>query len=206
MMTMICMGDSLTQGADIPVGQCWPNLVANQLGLVVANNGIGGDTSAGMLARFHPQVLAPKPQFVFLLAGTNDLWWGWPMNNILGNIFSMVVQARHHGIAPVLGLPLPVNVAAAQACDFLPPENGYARLTSTLSDLAERLVRHADESEVAVVDLYHPFFKNGPIVREDLFLPDGLHPNTAGHLAIAKAVVAGMRDRFHFAEHRDRPK
>ena len=199
MSSLTCMGDSLTQGADIPVGQCWPTLVANQLGLEVANCGIGGDTSAGMLARFYAQVLTPKPQFVFILAGTNDLWWGWPLNIILGNLFSLVVQARHHGIAPLLGVPPPVNVAAAQACDFAPPEKGYARLTSNLADLADRLVRHANESEVPIVDLYHPFFENRQIVRQDLFLPDGLHPNTRGHLTIARAVVASMRENFHFA-------
>jgi PAS domain S-box-containing protein len=129
MQTLICIGDSLTEGADIPVGHTWPALAANALSLKVVNGGIGGDTTGGMLSRFYPQVAAEKPAFVLIMGGTNDLWWGLDVNSILANLFSMVVQARHHGIAPVIGVPLPVDVTAARASDFLPPWGGYARFT-----------------------------------------------------------------------------
>ena len=121
MKTMVCIGDSLTEGTDIPTGHTWPALVANALGIDVINCGIGGDTTTGMLSRFYPEVVDTKPAFVFIMGGTNDLWWNWEVNTILGNLFSMIVQARHYGIAPVIGLPIPVNVTAARANDFSPP-------------------------------------------------------------------------------------
>jgi lysophospholipase L1-like esterase len=77
MTTMICIGDSLTEGTDIPVGHTWPALVANALSLEVINCGIGGDTTNGMLSRFYPDVVDRRPAFVFIMGGTNDLWWGW---------------------------------------------------------------------------------------------------------------------------------
>ena len=79
MKTLICIGDSLTEGADIPAGHSWPELVGNALNMDVINGGIGGDTTTGMLARFHPEVVARKPALVFILGGTNDLWWGLPI-------------------------------------------------------------------------------------------------------------------------------
>lgn len=196
MKTLICIGDSLTEAADIPVGHEWPALTANGLDLEVINAGIGGDTTQGMLARFHPVVIAAKPHFVFIMGGTNDLWWGWEVNTVLGNLFSMVVQARHHGIAPVIGLPLPVNLAAAKAADFSPPLDGYHRLSQKLEALTEALIFHATESEVAVVDLYRPFLEDARKVRSTLFLPDGLHPNRTGHQVIAQELLTVFRQTF----------
>ena len=199
MPTLVCFGDSLTEGADIPVGHTWPALVANGLHIDVINGGIGGDTTQGMLARFNAEVVTKRPAFVFVMGGTNDLWWDWEINTILGNLFSIVVQARHHAIATIIGLPLPVNVAAARTNDLSPPLGGYERLAKKMEKLVEALTRHAMQSEVAVVDLYHPFIKNQRQIRADLFLPDGLHPNKAGHLTIAKAVTMTFRKEFAFS-------
>ena len=198
MKTLICMGDSLTEGSDIPVGHTWSELAGNALNIEVVNGGIGGDTSAGMLARFHGQLSARKPSFVFILGGTNDLWWGWEVNTVLGNLFSMVVQARHQGAAPVIGLPLPVNIPAAKAAGFSPPMDGYDRFIEKLEALVDALIVHASESEVVLVDLHGPFLTDQRIIKEALFLPDGLHPNRAGHQVIADAVVAAFRQDFGF--------
>jgi len=74
MKTMVCLGDSLTEGTEVPTGHAWPALVANALNLDVINCGIGGDTTQGMLSRFYPEVVVTKPAFVFIMGGTNDLW------------------------------------------------------------------------------------------------------------------------------------
>ena len=198
MKTMVCMGDSLTEGVDIPAGHTWPALVSNALDLDIINCGIGGDTTQGMLARFYPEVVISKPEFVLIMGGTNDLWWGWEVNTILGNLFSMIYQARHHGIVPVIGLPLPVDVPAAQASDFAPPQGGYGRFAEKLEEMAEELTGRASESEVAIIDLHRLFLADSGQVHSDLFLPDGLHANRAGHLVIAKKIIAVFRQDFIF--------
>jgi len=199
MKTIICIGDSLTEGTDTPTGHTWPALLSNALNLDVINCGIGGDTTQGMLSRLYPEVIGRKPEFVFIMGGTNDLWWGCEVNTTLANLFSMVVQARHHGIAPVIGLPLPVNVAAAKAGDFSPPQGGYGRFTEKLEALVKELIRHAAESEVAGIDLHRPFLEGNRQVRADLFLPDGLHPNKAGHLVIAKEITSIFKQELNFS-------
>lgn len=198
MKTMICIGDSLTEATDIPVGHAWPALVTNALGLEVINHGIGGDTTAGMLARFYPEVITAKPTFVFIMGGTNDLWWGWETNTIMGNLFSMLVQARHHGIAPVIGMPPPVAVAVARQNDFSPPLGGYDRFGAKMDGLKATLRAQATESEVPLVDLWQPFLASDQTVRTDLYLPDGLHPNQPGQDIMAKTICDGLRRHFHF--------
>jgi len=198
MKALVCMGDSLTEGADIPVGHTWPSLVSNALEVDVINCGIGGDTTTGMLARFYPEVVAKMPAFVLIMGGTNDLWWGLEVNTVLGNLFSMVFQARHHGIAPVIGLPLPINVAAARVADFSPPSEGYDRFVKKMDTLLEALVFHTTESGVALIDLHQPFLSGKGKIRDDLFLPDGLHPNPSGHQTVASTICDGFRKWFQF--------
>lgn len=198
MKTMVCIGDSLTEGTDMPVGHTWPALVSNTLNLNIINGGIGGDTSGGMLSRFTPDVVDRKPAFVFILGGTNDLWWGLEVNTLLSNIFSMAFQARHHGIAPIIGLPLPVNISTARTNDFPPPMGGYEQFETRMEQLIEALNRHATESEVPVVDLNRPFFESNGSIRDNLFLADGLHPNTAGQQMIAVEITSVFRQHFIF--------
>ena len=199
MKTMVCIGDSLTEGTDIPAGHTWPALVSNALNLDVINCGIGGDTTQGMLSRFYPEVVGRKPELAFIMGGTNDLWWGWEVNTILGNLFSMIFQARHHGIVPVIGLPMPVNIPAAQTNDFAPPQGGYGRFAEKMEEMLKELTIHATESEVPFVDLHRPFLGDNRQVKADLFLPDGLHPNKTGHLAIAGKMTSVFRQDFNFS-------
>ena len=198
MKTIVCIGDSLTEGADLPVGHAWPSLVANALGADVVNRGIGGDTTQGILSRLYPEVIAARPDFVFILGGTNDLWWGLETGMILGNLFSVVFQARHHGITPVMGLPTPVDRPAAEKGDFSPPMGGYDQFAEELSILMRQLAASAKESEVPVADFHAPFLLEGGAVDSGLFLEDGLHPNPKGHRIMAEHAVALFRETFGF--------
>jgi len=198
MKTLICMGDSLTEGDEIPAGHTWPELVSNALNVDVTNCGIGGDTTTGMLARFHPEVVARRPAFVLIMGGTNDLWWGQPINTVLANLFSMVFQARHYGVASVIALPPPVNVSLASESDFSPPWAGYDHFTEQLQRLIESIRRYAAESDVVLADLYRPFFSTGNEINARLYMPDGLHPNTEGHQAIATTIGQTFYRNFLF--------
>jgi hypothetical protein len=61
---VVFLGDSITQG--------WRNLPNEFPGLKVANRGISGDTTRGMLIRLDEDVLALNPRAVVMLMGTND--------------------------------------------------------------------------------------------------------------------------------------
>ncbi|QJU57876.1 GDSL family lipase [Sphingomonas sp. AP4-R1] len=76
------------------------------------NAGLGGDTSAGMLARFDAEVLAVGPRVVHIMAGTNDLWHGDPgpdATKTIANIAEMAARARAAGIAVILAAPPPIG-------------------------------------------------------------------------------------------------
>src|SRR6056300_1520004 len=76
---LVFLGDSITQG--------WGDDLKGAFGKTkVANRGISGDTTRGMLYRMPEDVLALKPTGVVLLMGTNDLEEGATPEVIAGNL------------------------------------------------------------------------------------------------------------------------
>src|SRR4029079_10523474 len=63
--SIVFAGDSLTAS--------WKTLDQDFNGTRVANRGIGGDVSRGLLFRFREDVLQLQPKAIVILIGTNDL-------------------------------------------------------------------------------------------------------------------------------------
>ncbi len=165
-------------------------------GIETINTGIGGDTTAGLLSRFGADVVFHKPDAVILMGGTNDFWWGLSVNMVMANLYAMAYQARHHGIAPVFGLPIPIDMEQAKLQPWNPPESGYARLLDNVQVLGQKLTTTARESEIPVLDFYRLFTDDSDTVSTALFLEDGVHPNGQGHREMA--VLAASEIRKHF--------
>ncbi len=196
MKKLICMGDSLTEGADIEKQYRWPSLLANMLSLEIDNKGIGGDTSAGILARFSSDTIGQRPDFVIVLCGTNDLWWDLDVNPILANIFAICCQANYHGIAPVVGTPLPVDAESVKSFGMTPPMGGFEKCETKLKQLVKMLKISAEQSEIACIDFYPSFLDKNSKAKKDLYLDDGLHPNRLGHRLMAEKVAVTLQREF----------
>jgi lysophospholipase L1-like esterase len=190
---VVCLGDSLTEASDVPPGQAWHALAAQRLPVEFLNRGVAGDTTAGLLSRFHPEVIAVRPQAVVLLAGANDLWWGVHLSVVQANLFAMVCQARAHGILPLLGLPPPIDLGRATAREMLQPFDGWETLCRNLDQLAHALTSSAAACGVAVLDFHRLFLDGTRTVRTELYLENGLHPNPEGHRLMADTLADVMR-------------
>lgn len=87
---IVCFGDSITFGEDLPYHQSYPAVLASllrekypDLDVEVINAGIGGHTSVQGLARLERDALWYKPHLVVLGFGINDGHLGyWPLDPI----------------------------------------------------------------------------------------------------------------------------
>ena len=86
---MVFLGDSITQGWGGGLGAAFP-------GMKVANRGISGDTTRGVLIRLKEDVLALHPAAVVLLIGTNDLEEGATPDVVVGNLRLMLAALERH--------------------------------------------------------------------------------------------------------------
>ncbi len=89
-------GDSITQGWGEDFSKRFP-------GMKIANRGISGDTTRGMLIRLQPDVLALNPTAVVMLMGTNDLEEQAEPEVIAGN-FKLIIEAlkKHNPKLPIV--------------------------------------------------------------------------------------------------------
>src|SRR5262249_41629255 len=94
--SLVFLGDSITQGWGDDISGYFP-------GVKVANRGISGDTTRGMLIRLKEDVLALNPRGVVLLKGTNDLEENAEPETIAGN-FQLILAAlkKHDPKMPVI--------------------------------------------------------------------------------------------------------
>ena len=199
MKTIVCHGDSLTEGADLNPNYTWPLLVENQVKVKIINSGIGGDTSGGMLGRFYQDVVRHHPEMVLIMGGTNDLWWNLDINLIQANIFAMTSQAEFHNIAPVVALPLPLYIENIRQQKMMAPIGGWENCIRKLARLVEALAASAGESDIACLDFYHLFLDDKGEVQGENLLEDGLHPNKDGHLLMAAKAAELLKSTFYLA-------
>lgn len=166
---IVFLGDSITQGWS-DVGSAFP-------GIKVANRGISGDTSRGVLIRLAEDVIALNPKGVVMLIGTNDIEEGAAPEVITANVRLIVdaLKARDPAMPVVL-------------CEVFPSSDSKKRPAATIRRLNELYIAAmADEPQVTIVDTYSLFANvHGDAKEEEM--PDLLHPNIAGQAKWAMAL------------------
>ena len=86
---VVFLGDSITQGWGDDFGKAFGDLK-------VANRGISGDTTRGMLLRLKDDVLSLNPRAVVMLMGTNDLEEKAEPETIAANVKLILEEFAKH--------------------------------------------------------------------------------------------------------------
>ena len=167
---VVFLGDSITQGWGGGLGAAFP-------GVKVANRGIDGDTSRGLLIRLKEDVLALDPAAVVLLIGTNDLEEGATPEIVAGNL--KLILAALEGHEPKLPIVL---------CQVMPSAASKKRPSDRIKTL-NALYRAAvkNDSRVTLLETWPLFADAGGDAIPSEF-PDLLHPNEAGYAKWAAAL------------------
>jgi lysophospholipase L1-like esterase len=157
---VVFFGDSIT--AKWNVNNAFPDFK-------VANRGISGDTTRGMLCRLQDNVLDLHPKAIVILGGINDLF-GQPKGTpetISANVRSILQQVR------AANRDTPILVCEVLPCKTMSRESVLAT-NAALAKVVE------DVSNAHLVKTYAPFLKPDGTQNESLFV-DGTHPNAAGY-------------------------
>ncbi len=168
---VVFVGDSLTAN--------WKSLAKSFPALKVANRGIGGDTSRGVLFRFAEDVLDLKPRAIVLCAGTNDLSAHGDPANAESNLATMIESARKQD--PKVPIVL---------CTLPPRDNPKAPMKpGAFEDLNARIAKLAASREsIVLVDLAKLLAgPDGKFAAEN-FTEDRLHIAEAGYQKWTAAV------------------
>ncbi len=186
---VVFLGDSITDG--------W-NLAAGFPGKPYVNRGIGGQTTAQLLVRFYPDVIALRPAAVAIFAGTNDIAGNngpQTLTMIQQNIMAMVELAKVHGIRVVLCALTPVTDAKTAT-----PERGGGPINQTrqrppadILKLNAWLRSYAKEAGVGFADYYAATVGADGMLRAEL-TGDGLHPDAAGYKLMQPVIETALEN------------
>jgi len=155
---IVFLGDSITEG-----GQ-WHEWFP---GPAVANRGIGGDTSTGVLKRLHTATAGP-PSAVLLLIGTNDLSLQYPIAEIAANVDRIVTTVQKD--APDAQIVL----------QSVMPRKSKRR--GKIEELNDRYREIAHAHGIRFLDLWPALADEDGALRR-AFTLDDLHLNGAGYRA-----------------------
>jgi acyl-CoA thioesterase I len=163
-VNIVVLGDSLTAGLGLPVGDAFPAKLAGALkakgiAATIVNAGVSGDTASGGLGRLDWSV-PNGTDAVIVELGANDALRGLEpglTKMALDNILRKLADRR----IPVLlaGMRAPRNMGPEYTRDF---DAIYRELASTHPVV------------------FYPFFLDGVAADPKLNQRDGLHPNAAG--------------------------
>ncbi|MDA8744260.1 GDSL-type esterase/lipase family protein [Rubripirellula amarantea] len=173
---IVFLGDSITQGWADDFRDDFSPITEN--GFKVANRGISGDTTRGMLLRLEDDVLSLKPTAVVMLMGTNDLDEGATPESTVGNIGLILERMNEHNseMPIVLCLVMPSSET----------KNRPAEKIKQINEGLRDLVRGNDQ--VTIVDTWTLFADENGDAKEAEF-PDLLHPNGIGYAKWRAALL-----------------
>ena len=167
---VVFLGDSITQGWEHRLEAAFP-------GVKVANRGISGDTTRGVLLRLEEDVTTLDPAAVVLLIGTNDIEEGASPQTLAGNLRLILQELKEHDprMPIVLCQVFPSSASKKRPADLIKAVN------------ALYLAAAKDDPQVTILDTWRLFADaNGEAKPEEF--PDLLHPNGAGYAKWAAAL------------------
>ena len=160
---VVFLGDSITQGWGDDMGGAFA-------GMKVANRGISGDTTRGMLIRLEEDVLSLNPGAVVLLMGTNDLEEGSAPDVIAGNLKLIVERLKAHNAK------MPIVL-----CKVFPSSESKKRPAEQIKKINELYAQAVlNDPQITVLETWVLFADEKGDARKAEF-PDLLHPNRAGY-------------------------
>ena len=160
---VVFLGDSITQ--------LWGDDMAGSFpGMKVANRGISGDTTRGVLIRLDDDVVALHPSGVVVLIGTNDLEENADPETIAANL--KLILAKLKASNPKMPIVL---------CQVFPSSETKKRPADkirAINRLYAAVVKN--DPQITLIETW-PLFANPQGDAKPEEFPDLLHPNKAGY-------------------------
>jgi lysophospholipase L1-like esterase len=168
---VIFIGDSITDA--------WGRRAPFFPGKAYINRGIDGQTTAQMLLRFYPDVIALKPKAVLILAGTNDIAGALgpvTLESIEQNLIAMADMARANNIKVIIASLTPV-------CDYHRPQT-QTRPPEKINALNQWIKEYTAKNNLTYLDYFSATIDDKGFFKTEI-TEDGLHPNAKGYEIMA---------------------
>lgn len=187
-MKVLCVGDSLTYGYDVELPHRWTFLVERRAPVQICNEGLCGDTTAGMALRMQRMPIKDYDA-VFVMGGSNDILQDIPVAVIEAHMQQIMKQVVAAGKPLLVGIPLQMKKESAYW--------GWQRLEDVerhnreLYAYRQWLLAQCSRYQAVPIDFYRYLADREAQYHTSLYA-DGIHPNEAGYALMAEAAISCM--------------
>lgn len=196
------LGDSITEGHGCSdVATCFASKIAAEYGAVTRNYGIGGTRLARQTAPsewprhdldFPSRVeeMDPDADLIVVFGGTNDFGHGdaafgefsdrtvWSFCGALHVLYTSLLEKYPQATIAVI---TPLH----RETECIPNMHG-----KVLQDYVDMIRKAAEYYSLPVLDLWATYGVQPAVpVMKEAYMPDGLHPNDAGHVILTNKIV-----------------
>ena len=196
------LGDSITEGHGCSSEAVrFTNKIAAEYGAITRNYGIGGTRLARQTKPsewprhdldFPSRVpeMDPDADLIVVFGGTNDFGHGdAPFGDFADRTADTFCGALHELYTSLLK-----KYPAATIMLITPLHRGTEDVPNmhgkVLKDYVEMIRKAAEYYSLPVLDLYATYGVQPAVpVMKDTYMPDGLHPNDAGHVLLTNKIV-----------------
>ncbi len=202
--TLLFIGDSITdcgrRSGEAPLGNGYVRLFAElatarfpQRRVRYINKGIGGNRVPDLAGRWQDDVLYHRPDRLAVKIGINDLhsYLRGAEDGVDPARFAAVYEHLLGLTQDELGCPLVLLTPFYISTDHS-GQNIRSRVLELLPRYIEVVERLAEHFDARLVRLHDIFQRQLQYRDADTFCPEPVHPNQAGHLVIAQALMDAL--------------
>lgn len=195
---ILFQGDSISDCGrrDDPngLGSGYPAIIAGMLAaaapdaaIEVVNRGISGNRTSELLARWKEDCIDLHPTHLSIMIGVNDIWHdnvgkGIKFPDYVANMKKLIESALAGGVPRVI-LMTPTTVDAD-------PKHPYNLQCAEYAAAVSKLAAEYKCTLVPARDAMWAAVRSGP--SAEFYLPDGVHPSTAGHAVLAATWLKAL--------------
>ena len=172
-MEIICFGDSITRGYDVPYGRGWVEICdASIEGVKFTNYGVDGCSVQAMIYNIENWVLTAvddPTRHIFLMCGTNDILQGRDSAYVFKTLVKAIELASTKGQV-IIGLETQID-------------SDMDGLDLVVREVNEQLKAYAEAHDIKVIDFYTTLFEADQIGQ--IVFAGEVHPNELGYRLMA---------------------
>lgn len=196
------LGDSITEGHGCSMADaCFVSRIASEHGAVTRNYGIGGTRLAKQRVPsenpkhdldFPGRIAAmdPDADLVFVFGGTNDFGHGDAPFGTFTDRTADTFCGALHVVCTALLEKYPQATIAVMTPMHRETEASPNRHGHVLADYVEAIRQTAEYYSLPVLDLWAVSGIQPAVpVMKEMYMPDGLHPNDAGHGLLTRKIT-----------------
>lgn len=183
-MRLLFIGDSMINGYGVPTSKSWLNLVQSESQEAITDSSTNGATSSDLLLRVQEDLHAFSPDYVFLMAGTNDALKRRTANTIFNNVQEMVRTATDAGVTPIVMLQPVMNVPMANEL-WGGGEEDFTEASTILKRYRRLIADYCQDEQIEIIDFQEAFHHLEVLTLPEKYYLDGIHMTEHAHRKLA---------------------